>query len=78
MMPHRALGFLQKAFMVVLAFAVVAYILVSLDWWAADFRVWFLRTGNIEMLIYLSVFIIAITYVLKWFLKKEIRAQVGR
>ena len=73
----NAMGFLFKLSLVLLGLTLVAYFTVKFNWLSSDFRDYFLRVGNWEMLIYIFIFFTIIAYILKKLLLWETHALFG-
>lgn len=77
-MMGKWLYLLEKILLVAFTVAVVVYILLVFNFWADDWRQFFLGSGNIEWFIYVSLFLFVLTYILRRLLKWEIRSALGR
>ena len=82
----KALIFWEKIFLFIIALSVVAFMSVALAEWSGPFKDLFLYLDDIESWLYLTIFIFAITFILRWLLiwvwrlefKEEIKAAKRR
>ncbi len=77
-MLRKWLDLAEKLFIVLVAVALVAYILMLLNFWAADWRTLFFSEGNLEMIIYISLFLFVLTYLFKRLLIWEVHLSLGK
>lgn len=75
-MVHKLLHSIERISFLLLAFLIVVFFTLALYDWADKWKLYFLRTENIEFFIYIAVFVFILAYVLKRLLlwqAKELR-----
>lgn len=72
------LDLMEKLFLVLVAIALVAYILLLLNFWATEWRGFFFSEGNLEMIVYISLFLFVLTYLFKRLLVWEVHMSLGK
>jgi hypothetical protein len=73
-MVHKTLLAIERLALFLLALFVVIFFTLALYDWADQFKLYFLRTENIEFYIYLTVFVFILSYVLRKLLLWQAKA----
>ena len=64
----KALLFWEKIFLFLIALGVVAFMSLALGQWSEEFKNLFLYMDDLQSWLYLTIFIFAVTFVLRWLL----------
>ncbi|MBI5884588.1 hypothetical protein HZB89_00650 [archaeon] len=64
-MPQKLLKSVERIALFLLAFLVVVFFTLSAYDWADEWKLYFLRTENIEFYVYVAVFVFILSYVLR-------------
>ncbi len=72
------LGIAERLFLVFFTLAVVIYFTVIFGMWGADWRNFFMLSGNTEMLVYVTLFGFVVALVLKKLLMWEVHLLFPR
>ncbi len=63
--------------LVLLSIGIVAYVLIASKFWATDQQLWFLRAGDYQSVIFISIAIIAFGWLMKKLLLWEVHNSLG-
>ena len=69
---------LWKMLVFMAAFAIVVYVSIEFRVWSGEFTFYFIRVGEWEKLIFVSLVVAAISMVLIWLLRLQFRLSAGR
>ncbi len=71
MLGGRVIELLWKLFLFLLGLTIVSYVLIEFRIWSSDFTLYFIRIGNWEMILFITVIVTGVTIVLTKMLQWE-------
>ncbi|MBI2598462.1 MAG: hypothetical protein HYW50_04670 [Candidatus Diapherotrites archaeon] len=74
---NKWLDLIEKLGLVLLTLGIVMFILLSTKLWASEQQIWFLRAGDYQSVIFISIGLFAFGWALKKLLVWEIHSALG-
>ena len=73
---HKWVDLAEKLGLVILSFGIVIFVLLYSKFWAADQQLWFLRAGDYQTVVAISIGVLALSWVLKKLLVWEVHSAL--